>query len=590
MIDHLYPVEPEGISSLTSPRRLPGLWLWTTRGLWVAIFLLMTTLNVAAIVAHVERNASGVGGGTAGVRATRNAQGAWMLTVDPAGPAAQAGLATGDLLLAVNGVEVAPDATFRRLNLQLHGNIGDPLTLTVASHDGTQRAQTVTLIEEDLLTIWRRFRVPLGMTGAYLPSLEAFLLAGYLLTSLLIFLRRSDDWLALYLTGTLVLITPQLSYSWYYLAQTAEFWEPVLRVIIAVAVALTLPNFYLLPNGRFVPRWTVLAALAWVGWSVTTELFPTAPFSIYLTAGATQLLVWLGWFATGMLAQVYRFRYEATPTERQQIKWVAFGLTIAVVVNLGWTLAFELFPGLSHAGQPHQLMWWIGRPIYVLGMMLLPISFGIAVLRYRLWDIDNLINRTLVYGTLTLVVVLVYVVVVAIFDVLFNSEGQVISQIIALTLDLIIFEPLRDRLQAAVDRLMFGESEDLPTVMARLGRRLGAAADADAVLPAIVETLADALDLPYVAIALPEGNGFRIAAASGEHVRAHFTWPLVYQRQPVGQLLLAPRAVGEPFKPNEWKVIEGAAYHVSAAVHDLLLDRALHGRGINGTGGEPGQE
>jgi hypothetical protein len=63
---------------------------------------------------------------------------------------------------------------------------------------------------------------------------------------------------------------------------------------------------------------------------------------------------------------------------------------------------------------------------------------------------------------------------------------------------------------------------------------------------------------------------------SGEHVRAYFTWPLVYQRQAVGSCSW-PRAMGEPFKPNEWRVIEGVAYHISAAVHDLLLDRALHG-------------
>jgi hypothetical protein len=134
----------------------------------------------------------------------------------------------------------------------------------------------------------------------------------------------------------------------------------------------------LLPNGVFVPRWTAVLAFVWVVWSVATELFPTARFSLYLTPGPTQLLVWLGWFATGMLAQVYRYRYEATPTERQQIKWVAFGLSVAVVVNLGWTLAFELLPALSHVGQPHQWMWLVGRTVYVLGMMTLPISFGIA--------------------------------------------------------------------------------------------------------------------------------------------------------------------------------------------------------------------
>lgn len=552
--------------------------MWAARILWVAIFVAMALLNGAAIVAHVERNASGVGGGAAGLKAVPIAGQGWALRVDSTGPAAKAGIQWGDQLLAINGEEVAPDAPYREVNLRLYGDVGDPLTVTIRGGDGVVREHTVTLVEEDVLQIWRRFRVPLEMVGAYLPTIEAILLAVYLLTSALIFLKRSDDWLALYLTVTLVLITPQLSYSWYYLSQTAAHWDNTFQFLIAVAVALTLPNFYLLPNGLFVPRWTMILTVIWVVWSIGTELFPSAPFSIYLTSGATQLFVWLGWYATGMMAQIYRYRYDATPTERQQIKWVGFGLTVAVVVNLGWTLAFELFPLLSHAGQPHQLMWLIGRTIYVLGMMTLPISFGIAVFRYRLWDIDNLINRTLVYGTLTAVIVGIYVVVVSVFDALFSSQGQVISQIIAITLDLIIFEPLRERLQKTVDRLMFGESEDLPAVVAKLGQRLSAAEGPDEILPTIVETLAESLNLSYVAIALAEGDGFRIVASSGTAVLAHFSWPLVYHRQAVGQLILAPRAVGEAFKPSEWQVIQNVAYHVGIAVHDILLENELRQR------------
>jgi hypothetical protein len=223
-------------------------------------------------------------------------------------------------------------------------------------------------------------------------------------------------------------------------------------------------------------------------------------------------------------------------------------------------------------------MWLIGRTVYVLGMMMLPIAFGIAVFRYRLWEIDNLINRTLVYGTLTATIVGVYVVVVTALDLLFNSGGGALSQIIALSLDLVLFAPLRERLQKGVDRLMFGESDDLPVVVARLGQRLSRADGPEAILPTIVETLAESLNLPYVAISLPEGASFRIAAAVGTPVPGYYTWPLVYQREAVGQLILAPRALGEPFKPAEWQLIETVAYHVSVAVHDLLLENELHQR------------
>lgn len=575
MLDQLSPTQPGRGATMASPRRLPTVWLWTTRVLWVAIFLGMVYLNGAAIVAHVERNASGIGGGAAGLRAEANDQGEWLLTVDDAGPAADAGMQNGDVLLAINGVDVPPDGSYREVNRQLYGNIGDTITLTVRQRDGTVRDVSISLIAESLLTIWRRFRVPLGLTSAYLPTIEAVLLAIYLLTSALIFWRRSDDWLALYLTITLVLITPQMSYSWYYLSLTESYWDRVFPLLIAVAVALTLPNFYLLPNGVFVPRWSSILAVIWVIWSIVPEFFPNAPFSIYRTSGATQLGVWLLWFATGMVAQVYRYRFEASPTEQQQIKWLGFGLTVAVVVNLGWTLTFELFPVLSVVGEPHQWMWWIGRTVYVLGMMVLPISIGIAVFLYRLWDIDSLINHTLVYGALTVMIVAIYAVVVTVFDMIFSSDGQIASQVIAITVNLIIFEPLRDWLKTSVDRLMFGESKEVPEIVTQLGERLGAAAGPDEVLSSIVETLSESLKLPYVAVSLRDGDGFRIATAKGALLPAHYVWPLVYQRQAVGQLLLAPREVGVPLKPKELEVIEQVAYTVSAAVHGVLLDYAL---------------
>jgi hypothetical protein len=574
-------------------------WLWVTRVLWVIIFLGMTLLNIAAIVAHFDRVNSGISGGAAGLRAEFGAQG-WTLRVDPGGPAAAAGMVTGDVLVAVDGEAFDAETSFEEVNRPFFGAIGDARTFTVMGQDGTMREVELALTEETSLQIWRRFRVPLDVPGYYLPTLEAILLAVYLLICALIFLRRSDDWLAFYLTVTLVLITPQMSYSWYYLSLTAAIWDNVFPLLIAVAVALTLPNFYIMPNGRFVPHAAIFLAAVWVVWSVTMELFPNAPFSIYRTSGATQLLVWLAWFATGMAAQVHRFRKEATPTERQQIKWVAFGLTAAVIANLGWTLAFELFPALNHNGEPQRLMWLVGRTVYVTGMMVLPISFGIAVFRYRLWEIDNLINRTLVYGTLTLVIVAIYAVVVTIFDMLFSAEGQIVSQVLAVTLNLIIFEPLRDRLQTLVDRLMFGEAEDLPTLVGHLGKRLSGVSGPDEVLPAIVETLAKSLDLPYVAIALPEGStsllplpsgntvlnslpvnslsdgdSFRVAAAHGDYRAIHFRWPLVYQRRAVGQLLLAPRVEGTSFQQTEWGVIEGVSHHISAAVYALLLQRAL---------------
>lgn len=550
-------------------RRLQGHWLWSARAIWAALFALMLILNGAAIVAHLENNA--VGSGAAGLVVERTDDHAYTLRLNPQGPAARAGILEGDRLIAIEGVPIQADTPYQEVNRRLHGEIGSTLTITVQGANDVLRQHTLVLSEEH--QVWRRFRLPLGRVGIYFPLLEAVLLAAYLLTAMLLFWRRSDDWMALFLSATLVLITPQLSYSWYFLSQNYGLPDLLLNLLVSVGVAFTLLNFYLLPDGRFVPRWTLWLAILWVIWSFAIEFFPNAPFSIYGWSGAAQLLVWLGWFATGMLAQAYRYRYDANAEERQQIKWIAFGLTIAVLANLGWTLAFEIFPALNHPGTPNLLMWLGGRTLYVLGMMMLPIAFGIAVFRYRLWDIDSLINHTLVYSALTAIIVGIYVVVVTVVEVFFDSDGSMF----ALALDLVLLDPLRERLQQGADRLMYGEQEDGATISARLRERLQCASGPEAELPTIAETLGEALSLPYVAIALAEGDAYRIAARYGDPVVATYTSPLVYQGRSVGQLILAPRRLGQSLTPADWEIVESIAHHASVTAHYTLLLNELKG-------------
>ena len=112
------------------------------------------------------------------------------------------------------------------------------------------------------------------------------------------------------------------------------------------------------------------------------------------------------------------------------------------------------------------------------------------MLRYRLWDIDVLINRTLVYGALTAIVVGVYVLVVSILSTLLHTFGNFLISLLATGLVAVLFQPLRARLQRSVNRLMYGERDDPHAVLSRLGSRLEATLAPEAILPTIVETVA----------------------------------------------------------------------------------------------------
>ena len=143
-----------------------------------------------------------------------------------------------------------------------------------------------------MTSTWRLIHTSPARGAWNMAADEAILLIGYLLTSALIFWRRNDDWLALYLTLTLVLITPQLSYSWYYLSLTAPFWDKLLPLLIAFSVAMTLPNFYLLPPGRFVPRLTIVLAAVWVV-ACLMEVMAIANWFIPLVCWAVLAAIWL---------------------------------------------------------------------------------------------------------------------------------------------------------------------------------------------------------------------------------------------------------------------------------------------------------
>ena len=171
-----------------------------------------------------------------------------------------------------------------------------------------------------------------------------------------------------------------------------------------------------------------------------------------------------------------------------------------------------------------------------------PIATGIAILRYRLYDIDRIINRTLVYGALSVIVVGLYVLVVGSLGTLLQVQGSLFASLLATGLVAVMFAPLRDRLQRAVNRLMYGHRDDPYKVLSGLGERLESTLAPDAVLPTIAETVAGALKLPYAAITLKEQDGEFVKAAKygKKSVGEPLTLPLSYQKEAVGELLARP--------------------------------------------------
>lgn len=200
-----------------------------------------------------------------------------------------------------------------------------------------------------------------------------------------------------------------------------------------------------------------------------------------------------------------------------------------------------------------------------------PITLAIAILHYRLFDIDLILNRALVYGTLTLCVIGLYIGLVAYLGALFRSEDNLASSLIATGVVAVVFQPLRMWLQRGVNRLLFGQRNEPYTVMTTLGRQLETALAPNAVFTTIVETIGQTLKLPYVAITTADEAQPHAVFAQSSDAKVPpaklLRLPLKYQNQPVGTLLVAPRAGQERITDMDHKLLDDLARQTGIAVY-----------------------
>lgn len=355
-------------------------------------------------------------------------------------------------------------------------------------------------------------------------------------------------------------------------------WVPVVMLVV-VYLPLLYPSGQL-PSARWQP-------VAWAGMVAAVLLAISLAFSPgpvdaslpevsnpYALERATVLLdaielvaipLILASFASAIAAQVVRYR-RAQGNERQQIMWFAFATALLVV-------AFIAPPLLDPSGfsDPDTGNTLLSGTLLAVALPLLPVATGVAILKYRLYQIDVIINRTLVYGTLTGCIVGVYIFVVGYLGAIFHAGGNLLISLVATAVVAVLFAPLRDSLQRASNRFMYGERDEPYKVISRLGERLEATLAPDAVLPSIVATVREALRLPYAAIALPRDGAFRVEAGSGEPPADLLRMPLSYQGETVGQLLLGARAPGEGFTSADLRLLDDLGHHAGVAVHGVLL-------------------
>jgi hypothetical protein len=342
--------------------------------------------------------------------------------------------------------------------------------------------------------------------ATYTVAMDVLFAAVCTVVSLLIFWRRSDDRMGLLVSLALLTFgTATFTFTMEALAARHPAWELPTSFLHFLGAASFSLFLYLFPDGRFVPRWARWVALVWIAWQVPRYFFPDWYLNPnpYTWHALINTAVWLGALGTAIYSQVYRYGRTASSAQRQQIKWVVFGISAALAGFLGISLMLGVFaPEPTSPGA--LLAYLIGNTfLSYLAILLIPISIGVAVLRYHLFDIDLIINRTLVYVTLTVVLAVFYegmiVVLQHFFHVLTGQESQV--AVVASTLTIAaMFEPLRRRIQGLVDRRFYRRKYDAARTLEAFSAKLRNETDLDALNGELVSVVRETMQPAHVSL------------------------------------------------------------------------------------------
>jgi hypothetical protein len=165
--------------------------------------------------------------------------------------------------------------------------------------------------------------------------------------------------------------------------------------------------------------------------------------------------------------QIYRYTRVSTRLQRQQTKWLLFGVSMVFLINIVVINVLDsIFPWLTQPGS--FAAGFFNTYLWALLFMSIPISIGIAMLRYRLWDIDILINRTLVYGSLTALLTLLYFGLIFALQSLFQGlfkQNNAVAIVVSTLVIAALFQPFRHRIQAIIDRRFYRRKYDAAKTM-----------------------------------------------------------------------------------------------------------------------------
>ncbi len=312
-----------------------------------------------------------------------------------------------------------------------------------------------------------------------------------------IFWRRSDDWMAL-LGALAVVASVALNPNVYGMDMTSAWgWIAMGMYVFGGGMYVLVLS---LSDGRFVTRWARWLLLCW----------GVAVIHYFIFMNFFYSLVWLAALGLLLIAQASHRRTASSPLQRQQGKWFLFGGGVEVIITVGSIVPLLIFPSLGQAGSFYQLVTALA---FIVLSFIFPLCIGLAILRYRLYDIDLIIHRTLVYSTLTVTLALVYFGLILSLQSLVHLVTGTISEqplvVVASTLAIAaLFQPLRRRIQLGIDRRFYRRKYDAARTLAAFSATARDEVDLNQLCTKLVTVVEETMQPTHVSVWLCPPNRY----------------------------------------------------------------------------------
>ena len=310
--------------------------------------------------------------------------------------------------------------------------------------------------------------------AGYQTVLVVVLAIGFAVAGIIIAWFKSDDWLALLVAFTLIGQGANAFGPLQRMAAIPSFEIPVRFVIAMVLMGLPL-SCYLFPDGKIQKRWMLYLAGIWFIWLMISVFWHDFPINLFDRGGTDTLrylLSLLTVLSTGIYAQIYRYRTTESGTKREQLKWIVFGVAVGILTGIGVNLFLTFFEFTNPSAETYLIVDMVTQTLSVVAQFTVPIAVVFSILKYRLYDIELVINRSIVYGSLTVVLTAVFGVLLFGLQAAYKAITQqdnppTIAVVISTIAVSSIFQPTRKVLRRFINRRLYGMDVDFDEIKRR---------------------------------------------------------------------------------------------------------------------------